>query len=259
MAKLSVISYNCKGINVSKVPCIKILLDRCSVLLLQETWLFSNQFTQFTKYFDKYKSINICGMDESIFCHGRPHGGCSILHSNQYDVTPIYFKEERRIVGIKISLCNSIFHIFNVYMPCDVHSTDTYDMYNHVLNTVSLYCTNNNVDTYVLGGDFNTALNRETSSRTIALNKFVSDEYLYYCCLDASSNVTYTFFGPTGSKTLIDHLIVTVNISQYVSKYYTLDLIENISDHMPLYVEIVNHTPMISSTVDTCITPRVKN
>ena len=143
-------------------------------------------------------------------------------------------------------------------MPCDDQSTDAYDMYNHVLNTVSLYCTNNNVDTYVLGGDFNTALNRETSRRTIALNEFVSDEYLYYCCLDASSNVTYTFFGPTGSKTLIDHFIVTVNISQYVSKYYTLDLIENISDHMPLYIEIVNHTPMISSTVDTCITPRVR-
>ena len=132
-------------------------------------------------------------MDESIFCHGRPHGGCSILYSDQYDVTPIYFKEERRIVGIKIYLCNSIFHIFNVYMPCDDHSTDAYDMNNHVLKTVSLYCTNNNVDTYVLGGDFNTALNRETSRHTIALNKFVSDEYLYYCCLDASSNVPYTF------------------------------------------------------------------
>ena len=116
MAKLSVISYNCKGLNVSKAPCIKILSDRCSVLLLQETWLFSNQFTQFTKYFDKYKSINICGIDESIFCHGRPHGGRSKLYSNQYDVTPIYFKEKRRIVGIKISLNNSIFHIFNVYM-----------------------------------------------------------------------------------------------------------------------------------------------
>ena len=40
--------------------------------------------------------------------------------------------------------------------------------------------------------------------------------------------------------------------------YYTLDLIENISDHMPLYVKIDNHTPMISGTVDTCLTPRVK-
>ena len=98
---------------------------------------------------------------------------------------PLYiFKEERRSVGIKISLCNSIFHIFNVYMPCDDQSTDAYDMYNHVLNTVLLYCTNNNVDTYVLGGDFNTALNRETSRRTITLNKFVSDEYLYYCCFE---------------------------------------------------------------------------
>ena len=103
-------------------------------------------------------------------------------------------------------------------MSCDDHSTDGYNMYNHVLNTVSLYYINNNVETYVLGGDFNTALNRETSRRTIALNKFVYDEYLYYCCLDASSNVTYTFCGPTGSKTLIDHFIVTVNISQNVCK-----------------------------------------
>ena len=54
-------------------------------------------------------------------------------------------------------------------------------------------------------------------------------------------------------------IIVTVNISQYVNKYYTLDLIENISDHMPLYVEIENHTLMISSTVDTCITLRVSD
>ena len=78
-------------------------------------------------------------------------------------------------------------------MPCDDHSTDAYDMYNHVLNTVSLCCTNNNLDTYVLGGDFNTALNRGTSSSTIALNTFVYDEYLYYCCLYASSFVPYTF------------------------------------------------------------------
>ena len=66
------------------------------------------------------------------------------------------------------------------------------------------------------------------------------------------------FFGTTGSKTLIYYVIRTVNISQYVSKYYTLDLIEIISDHMPLYVEIDNHTPVISSTVDACITPRVR-
>ena len=46
-------------------------------------------------------------------------------------------------------------------MPSDDHPTDVYDMYNHVLNTVSLYCINNNVDTCVLGGDFNTAINQQ--------------------------------------------------------------------------------------------------
>ena len=95
MAKRSVISYNCKRFNVSKVPCIKISVDRCSVILLQETWLFSNQFTQFTKYFDKYKSINICGMDEPI------HGGWYILYSNQYDVNPIYLTTKEKLLVLK--------------------------------------------------------------------------------------------------------------------------------------------------------------
>ena len=88
------------------------------------------------------------------------HGCCSILYSHQYDqnVTPVYFKEERRIVGIKISLYYSIFHILTyICRTCDDHSCDAYNMYDHALNTVSLYCTNNNVDTYVLCGHFNTA------------------------------------------------------------------------------------------------------
>ena len=93
------------------------------------------QFTQFTKYFDKYKSINICEMESQYFV-----------------------------------------------------MVDKSDTQNHPDR-----CCEQNVDTYVLGGDFNTTLNRETSRRTIALNKFVYDEYLYYCCLDASSNVPYTF------------------------------------------------------------------
>ena len=85
----------------------------------------------------------------------------------------LYSLKKKKIGDIKIYLCNSVFNILNIYMPCDNHSTDAYDMYYHVLNTVSLYCTTNNVYTYVLGRDFNTALDRGTSHRTIALNTFV--------------------------------------------------------------------------------------
>ena len=193
MAKLSVISYNCKGFNVIKVLCIKILLDRCSVLLLQETWLFSNQFTQFTKYFDKYKSINICGMDESIFCHGRPHGGCSILYSNQYDVTLYILRKKEELLVLKYIYVTGYF-IFLTYI-CRVMIIQLMLMICIAMFLTPCHCI---VPIIMLTlmfwvEIFNTALNRETSRRTIALNKFVYAEYLYYCCLDASSNVLYTF------------------------------------------------------------------
>ena len=50
---LKVISYNCKGLTLSKVPCIKELLLQCDVLLLEETWLFSHQFNVISKYFQE--------------------------------------------------------------------------------------------------------------------------------------------------------------------------------------------------------------
>ena len=46
---LKVISYNCKGLTVSKVPCIEHLLLQCDVLLLEETWLFTNEFQVISK------------------------------------------------------------------------------------------------------------------------------------------------------------------------------------------------------------------
>ena len=105
---LKVISYNCKGLTVSKVPCIKELLLQCDVLLLEETWLFSNQFNVISKYFQECESINICGMNEDIYCHGRPYGGCSIIYSNTLKVEPTYFVNEKRVCGITITLPHSV-------------------------------------------------------------------------------------------------------------------------------------------------------
>ena len=47
---------------------------------------------------------------------------------------------------------------FNLYMLCDDHSSDAYYMYNHVLNTIHCIVS---IIMLMLGGDFNTALDRE--------------------------------------------------------------------------------------------------
>ena len=38
--ELKLISYNCKGFNISKVPYIQKLLDECNILFIQESWLY---------------------------------------------------------------------------------------------------------------------------------------------------------------------------------------------------------------------------
>ena len=60
---------------------------------------------------------------------------------------PLYNLRKKEELLVLKYLYTTAYFIFLMCMPCDNHSTDAYDMYNHVLNTVLLYCTNNN--TYV--------------------------------------------------------------------------------------------------------------
>ena len=83
MASLKLITYNCKGFNISKVPCITSLLQKCDILLLQDTWLSTKHVSMFSQYFNKYRYINVCGMEESVLLTGRPYGRCTILYRDE--------------------------------------------------------------------------------------------------------------------------------------------------------------------------------
>ena len=56
---LKLISYNCKGFCINKVPFINSLLNDCAIMLLQETWLYSSQFVLFQTYFVNWESDSI--------------------------------------------------------------------------------------------------------------------------------------------------------------------------------------------------------
>ena len=138
-------SYNCKGVNVSKIPFINYLLSQCDVLLLQETWLYSCQFHVFKQYFPKWASINVCGINESVLQHGRPYGGggCTILYRSFSQVPEKIWFESKRICAIKLKVYFGDLYIFNVYMPCDQHTF--IDDYINVLSEISHYCLSHNV------------------------------------------------------------------------------------------------------------------
>ena len=57
------------------------------------------------------------------------------------------------------------------------------------------------------------------------------------CVLDLFSNdVAHTFIRINGTRTLIDHFLLSDNIIHDVIGYSTIDLIDNLSDHLPVFV-----------------------
>ena len=93
-------------------------------------------------------------------------------------------------------------------MPCDISTC--IDSYVEVLSEISNYCLCNNVVHFVIGGDFNTDVSRHNSCHTIALKQFIDDECLQLCLSTDVSMVECTFIGALGTRSLIDHFIVTV-------------------------------------------------
>ncbi len=244
-SSLRIISYNCKGFNVSKLPCIQELLAKCDILLLQETWLFTSQFQDVSKYLNGYNTINVCGMNESRYHCGRPYGGCSIIYGEKCRATPIYFHDSKRCCGMSYDLNSMRLYIFNIYMPCDNDDAEGQFTYNNILADISTYCVHNNVEYCIIGGDLNTDVSRINSRHTIALNLFSNEEYLFHCINTALCDIQYTYTGPNNSFSLIDHFLISERLSTDILSYTTIDSINNISDHLPLLLELKCHTPIV--------------
>ena len=255
LSSLRLASYNCRGFNVSKVPCISEILKLSDIILLQETWLFSSQFSLFSKYFDGYNSINVCGMDESIYNVGRPYGGCSILYSATIKgITPIILPDSKRICGIKYELNDLCLIIFNVYMPCDLNNDHCFYEYNNVLSEIAFYCTSNNIEYCIIGGDFNTDISRSRSRNTVSLNLFLQEECFMYCYNNPVCDVIHTYSGPNNSFSTIDHFIISSQLFSSIVSYRTVDIISNISDHLPLLLGMSGFTPVVLNNKDNEVT-----
>ena len=161
---LRIVSYNCRGFNASKVPCI-------SELLL------------FTTYFNNYNNVSICGMDESVIHAGRPYGGCTILYkSSCTEIYPIYLFDSTKTCGIKWKLNHSdeFVHLFTVYMPCDDNIAMHHHGFNNVLSSISTYYLQYIVEYCITGGDFNADISWVNSMNTTSLHNYVSDECLMF-------------------------------------------------------------------------------
>ena len=73
-------SFNCKGLNVSKMKHITELLSVCDILMLQETLLLRSQICSINQYFTQHHSCGVSGINENVLLICQLYGGCSFLY-----------------------------------------------------------------------------------------------------------------------------------------------------------------------------------
>ncbi len=172
---LKLCSYNSQGLAPDRQVYIDDLMKLCDVLLIQEHWLYQDQVNCFHNFVDNIHVHAVSGMDQSRIHTGRPYGGCAILWSRSIkgDVEPIQMNSNR-VCGIRIRSHSGVIMLFNVYLPCD--GSGDISMYNETLDHIVSACNLHDSDMIIVGGDFNTALNRTTSANTISLNNYLLNE-----------------------------------------------------------------------------------
>ena len=243
MDHLKICSYNCKNFRgPGRQSFIQELFTECDFLLLQEHWLYESQFSIFNDI--SPHSINFEGkssMDPEVHRMGRPYGGVVIMWRANIElkVTPIPTNSSRLIcVNISMSECANIL-LFNVYMPCDVgRNTENISEYQDVLAEISTLCVMMGPDKVCVGGDFNTDFGRLGSLHTKELVSFCETEDLSSCCLHSNSIIPYTYqCNATGSRSLIDHMLVSSNLAHLMNRCFTKDNVDNGSDHIAVIAE----------------------
>ena len=102
-----------------------------------------------------------------------------------------------------------------------------------------VYMCYDDVNSIIIGGDFNTDLSRINSLHTGALTNFVNQNGYVFGLNCSNVGVEFTYENiATGSRSVIDHIIVSESLSSQVLSYYSIDSVDNMSDHRVLVAEL---------------------
>ena len=240
-SNLKICSYNSHGLGVGRIEYIKRLVDNCHILLLQEHWLFADQFESFSIKFPGSLLHAVSGMNNDELIDGRRgYGGCAILVDLKWSakVHPMSM-QSNRVCAVRIEFNGTMMLVFNVYMPCDV-AVGTYDVeYEAILSEIASMCELHPSDCVIIGGDFNTSFQRGQSCHTIALKRFMEQNF-FFCGLHSSlSTVDFTYESKIdGTRSVIDHVLFSEGLYHRLLAYGVMDSGDNMSDHVALFTEV---------------------
>ena len=227
---ISVTTFNCKGFKFRNFSFIKKIFDECSILLLQEHWLFNFEFKEFDKVLGDCGFHAKSSMKDDEMLRGRCYGGTAIIwhKSIKFSMTPINTVSDR-ICVVKCIANNREFLIFSVYMPENVRGNDT--EFEDILYEIVLICNENENCDLIIGGDFNCDFIRE-DVRGRVLQGWMG--LLEIKCPALLHDIRKpTFHGPDGRSSVLDYIFLNERIFNDMIFWDVHDRGDNLSDHSP--------------------------
>ena len=236
---MSLTSYNCKNLGEDKQGLVCNLIENSTFVLIQEHWQYEKKFIEKVKGFKpNIECVVASPMNENITQLGRNKGGVAIIWKNNIDCNIKIIKcISKRLCAIKVIINEFKFILFNVYMPTDP-GNGNYDIaeYKEVLDEISVILLNSDTQVFILGGDWNSDISRNNVQANTFLS-FIEEESLSLCLNFDDAKVPYTFHN-NNSYSIIDHFLVTKNLTQYITRYESLFMVDDFSDHVPLKLEL---------------------
>ena len=256
---LKLCSYNSRGHRTDKVSYMAELLKDCDILCVQEHWYLQEDIHLLSSDPDTLVA-GVSGMDSAELVQGRPFGGCAFLYKRSWNCTlKMLSARSRRICSCIITMHSNVqMLIFNLYMPTDepCNATEYQEVLCEVESMITGQC---DADVVIVCGDLNTDLSRHASSHSRALTEFCGRLPLSLCVNSPVSNVSHTYVNyATGSKSLIDHFIVSDNVVEGMTRYESCFSGINLSDHLPLMIELKIDSAFCPDTVGMPANPHTK-
>ena len=152
---LHITSYNCRGINTNSVGIINDICNQSDVVLLQETWLTSNNLYKLKSINPNFDASGIHGIDAcNQLINGRPSKGLGFMWKRTLSNYVKFVKyDSDRIVGLELYGSSHKLLLLNVYLPYE--HPDNFEEFAHCLGKINSIIQTADTNHVIVCGDFN--------------------------------------------------------------------------------------------------------
>ena len=232
---LKLTTFNCTGCKSSESYIGNILCAKYHLIALQETWLLPHELARCDAIHPDFNRFATSAVDTGgRVLRGRPYGGLAWLWHKTLDskVKPVVYGENR-ILGLRFNEGNSSILFLNVYMPTQTKENNLEFL--RILGKIASIIEESSEDGVCLMGDWNANIDTYYYKELMEL---CVDKSLVMVDVDKLPCNSYTHVSEAHNSTSwLDHMILSKNISIYVSKCEILYGGAS-SNHFPLSCEI---------------------